>query len=276
MPSTYKGFDYETEEDETGEFVVKNELYNTNSIFNEETRPNLVFNIHYNFETEEVKFTEAGDQTTFERFTKIDPKKNNDGVHKYHAWRWSRDKIQNELADLKFEKTKEGAKVSTKIRDHSTTNLKDLISDITTNSGSAEVKDLFDGRKYFDYPKPIDLIKIFITQTGADDTILDFFAGSGTTAHAVMAQNAEDKENRRWIGVQLPEATAEDSEAYKAGYKTIAEIARERIRRASDKIGKGDIGFKAFALEQSNYRRWNVITDAEDEKKLLEQERLFV
>ena len=275
MPSTYKGFDYETEEDEAGEFVVKNELHNTNSIFNEETRPNLVFNIHYNFETEEVKFTEVNDQTTFEKFAKIGPKKNNDGVHKYHAWRWSRDKIQNELANLKFEKTREGAKVSTKIRDHKTTNLKDLISDITTNSGGAEVKDLFDGHKYFDYPKPIDLIKIFTTQTESDDTILDFFAGSGTTAQAVMAQNAEDGGNRKWICVQLPEATDEDSEAYKAGYKTIAEIARERIRRAGAMIGKGDIGFKALTLEQSNYRRWNVITDADDEKKLLAQEKLF-
>ena len=147
------------------------------------------------------------------------------------------------------------------------------------NQANKELQELFGaGRVPFDTPKPTKLIQRLLqlgTEKNEDDVALDFFAGSGTTAHAVMAQNADDGGNRKWICVQLPEATEKDSEAYKAGYKNIAEIALERIRRAGEKIGKGDIGFKAFALEQSNYRRWNVITDADDEKKLLAQEKLF-
>jgi adenine-specific DNA-methyltransferase len=134
------------------------------------------------------------------------------------------------------------------------------------------------GGDYFEHPKDETIIAAlveYISQNDRNGIYLDFFAGSGTTAHAVMAQNAEDGGNRKWICVQLPEVTDEDSEAYKAGYKTIVKIARERIRRAGKKIGKGDIGFKALALEQSNYRRWNTITDADDEKKLLAQEKLF-
>jgi adenine-specific DNA-methyltransferase len=130
MPSSYKGFNYEAESDEGGDFVVKNELYNTNSAFNEETRPNLVFNIHYNFKTKEVKFTDANVAETFPGFTKISPKKNNDGRHKYHAWRWSKDKIVNELSDLKFVETEDGAKIYTKIRSYLSTALKDIITDI--------------------------------------------------------------------------------------------------------------------------------------------------
>lgn len=93
MPSSYKGFDYDVKEDEAGYFVVKNELYNTNSRFNEETRPNLVFNIHYNFKTGEIRFSEVDEEVDFEGFVKIPPKENNDGVHRYHAWRWSKERI---------------------------------------------------------------------------------------------------------------------------------------------------------------------------------------
>lgn len=130
----------------------------------------------------------------------------------------------------------------------------------------------------FTNPKPVSLIKYLInmvTHTEASATILDFFAGSGTTAQAVMDLNAEDKGNRKCICVQLPEETEEGSEARKSGFKNIPEIARERIRRAGKKIGKGDIGFKALALEKSNYRQWNILTDKDDPKKLLEQSALF-
>jgi adenine-specific DNA-methyltransferase len=88
--------------------------------------------------------------------------------------------------------------------------------------------------------------------TSENDIILDFFAGSGTTAHAVMAQNAADGGNRQWILVQLPEKTEEDSDAFKAGYKTIADIAKERIRRAVEKL-EDKTGFKVFKLAESNY-----------------------
>lgn len=90
---------------------------------------------------------------------------------------------------------------------------------------------------YFDYPKPVSLMKYLSKMYSCKDSlILDFFSGSATTAHAVMQLNAEDGGNRHFIMVQLPEETAEDSEAYKAGYKNICEIGKERIRRAGTKI----------------------------------------
>jgi adenine-specific DNA-methyltransferase len=106
-----------------------------------------------------------------------------------------------------------------------------------TQGATQDLKKLFDNVKYFDYPKPVGLIKKCLQiATKNDDLILDFFAGSGTTAHAVMALNAEDGGDRKCISVQLPEPCDEKSEAYKAGYKTIADIAKERIRRAGQKI----------------------------------------
>jgi adenine-specific DNA-methyltransferase len=100
-----------------------------------------------------------------------------------------------------------------------------------------DVRDLFDGKKVFDFPKPVGFIsKILQISTDSTDVILDFFAGSGSTAHAVMNLNKEEKAKRKYICVQLPELTDEKSEAYKAGYKTIAEISKERIRRAGKKI----------------------------------------
>lgn len=271
MPSSYKGFNYEAERDEDGDFVVKNELYNTNSAFNEETRPNLVFNIHYNFKTKEVKFSDANESTDFTGFVKIPPKQNNDGRHKFHAWRWSKEKIANELSDLKFVENGEGVKIYTKIRDYLSTSLKDIITDITTSNGASDLKELYDGAKYFDYPKPVDLIKIFLSQMEDDGIALDFFAGSGTTAHAVMALNAEDKGTRKFVLVQLPEALDKDSEAFKAGYKTIADLAIDRIRRANKKLSGS--GFKVFRLGESNYPENNF--DYDPEKSEEENQKAF-
>ena len=121
---------------------------------------------------------------------------------------------------------------------------------------------LFDGKKYFDYPKPVTLIERCLQlYSDKDSIILDFFSGSGTTAHAVMQLNAEDGGNRQYIMVQLPEETPEDSEARKAGYKTIPEIAKVRIRRAGKKIKEEsplttadlDTGFRVFRLDEGNY-----------------------
>ena len=134
-------------------------------------------------------------------------------------------------------------------------------NDIYTRNGSKELSDLFEN-KYFDFPKPTLLIKDFIKQTTTDnDIILDFFSGSATTAHAVMQLNAEDGGNRRFIMVQLPELTDEKSEAFKAGYKNICEIGKERIRRAGAKIKEQnanvDTGFKVFKLDTSNLVKWD-------------------
>lgn len=139
------------------------------------------------------------------------------------------------------------------------------------------------GKKIFSTPKPVRLTKRMLEiATGEDAIVLDFFAGSGSTAHAVMQLNAEDGGNRKFICVQLPEACDKDSEAYKAGFATIADIGRERIRRAAKKIaeeskgkldfdgGTLDLGFKAFRLEESNFKPWRgVFKDAAELEQAL-------
>jgi adenine-specific DNA-methyltransferase len=128
--------------------------------------------------------------------------------------------------------------------------------------GTSEIQELFGG-KIFSFPKSTILLKSLINQVAGDgDIILDFFVGSGTTAHAVMQLNSEDGLNRQCISVQLPEATEEKSDAHKAGYNNIAEISKERIRRAGKKIkednaGKDgieslDIGFRVLKIDSSN------------------------
>jgi len=106
----------------------------------------------------------------------------------------------------------------------------------------------------FDNPKPLKLIQTCLKIANLkDDIILDFFAGSGTTAHAVMELNQEDGGNRKYILVQLPEATEQNSEAYKAGYKKISDITKERIKRVIKKLDYKD-GFKSYKLDSSNFQ----------------------
>lgn len=147
----------------------------------------------------------------------------------------------------------------------------------TTNTeGAREVRDLLEG-KVFDFPKPVQLLKTLITQgTNSDSVVLDFFAGSGTTAHAVMALNAEDGGSRRCISVQLPEPTGENSEARNAGFTSISAIARERIHRAGNKIleenaaildGRDqplDVGFRAYKLTDTNFTKWKADSGLSD------------
>lgn len=125
------------------------------------------------------------------------------------------------------------------------------------------LKKLFDGKSFFDYPKSVELIKRCIQLYSNESSItLDFFSGSATTAHAVMQLNAEDGGKRKFIMVQLPEKTDEKSEAFKAGYKNICEIGKERIRRAGEKIKEEaglngqdlDIGFRVLKLDSSNMK----------------------
>ena len=131
-----------------------------------------------------------------------------------------------------------------------------------SQDATKDLAKIFDGKKYFDYPKPVELIKRCISiYSDPDSIVLDFFSGSGTTAHAVMQLNAEDGGHRKFICVQLAEETPEDSEARKAGYKTIPDIAKERIRRAATKIKEEnplttnslDTGFRVFRLDSSNF-----------------------
>ena len=142
-----------------------------------------------------------------------------------------------------------------------------------SQSASQELKKLFDEKAFFDYPKPVNFIQRMLElYSNADSIIMDFFSGSGTTAHAVMQLNAEDGGSRRFICVQLPEETDEKSEARKAGFDTIAEIAKERIRRAGRQISDGlqsgqnvDTGFKVFKLAESGFKQWRQPGQADTE-----------
>ena len=131
-----------------------------------------------------------------------------------------------------------------------------------SQDGTKEVTDIFE-RKIFSFPKPSSLIKFYLTILhDSSALVLDFFSGSATTAHAVMQLNAEDGGNRKYIMIQLPEKTDEDSEAFIAGYKNICEIGKERIRRAGKKIKEEsplttedlDVGFRVFKCADSNMK----------------------
>ena len=256
MPDTYKGFNKDVRRDERGEFAVGDTLYNHNRKFNEETRPNLVFSIFYNPETEEIVPGDIGEKK--EGFVELLPHSNGDGVHKYHAWRWSRNKIINESYDLiVLPNSKDGYEIYTRIRDFNTTLLKDLITNIS--NGDTEVQKLFGGKKYFDYPKSVDLIKTLIGAiSDSDSIIMDFFSGSGTTAHAVMELNAEDDGNRKFIMVQIADELDSKSVAYKDGFRTLCDIGEERIRKAGsvvkDKKDKVDCGFRVLKIDSSNMK----------------------
>lgn len=138
-----------------------------------------------------------------------------------------------------------------------------------TEHGTKEIRELF-GQQVFSYPKPTSIIKHFVSCIDDPNAlILDFFAGSATTAHAVYELNAQDGGNRRFILVQLPEKCDKNSDAYKAGYETISEIGKERIRLASKKVASDfkesiternkpiDFGFKVFKLIESNFKEWD-------------------
>lgn len=146
----------------------------------------------------------------------------------------------------------------------STETIKSILKDIPdTQIARKEMETLFGSQDIFSYPKTIELTRLFAKLATTDnDIILDFFSGSGTTAHAVMQLNAEDGGHRKFIMVQLPEKTDEKSEAYKAGYKNICEIGKERIRRAGRKIKEDsplttqdlDIGFRVLKCDTSNMK----------------------
>lgn len=145
-----------------------------------------------------------------------------------------------------------------------TTSIKSVLKDIPdTQKARKEIEELFASQDIFSYPKTIAIPKLFsklVTNLKENDIIMDFFSGSATTAHAVMQLNAEDGGHRKFIMVQLPEVCDEKSEAYKAGYKNICEIGKERIRRAGEKIKADnplttqdlDIGFRVFKVDSSN------------------------
>ncbi len=180
---------------------------------------------------------------------------------KQSCWRWGKKKVKEQYNELVFK----NGKVYTKYYRPSGVTPRSLLIDAVygrTESGNDDIKALF-FQNPFSYPKPVLLLKHLVS-IGADfdSLVLDFFSGSSTTAHAVMQLNAEDGGNRKFIMVQLPEKKEEKSEAYKAGYKNICEIGKERIRRAGKKIKednkdkegieKLDTGFRVLKLDSSN------------------------
>lgn len=220
-------------------------------------------------------------------------------------WRLGKDKFKELQSQhlVVFEKQTDGRVEAYKIipKGSKTETAQDSILNAdtvkTTAHGSREIKKLFNFN-IFDYPKPTTLLSYLISISCQDGFILDFFSGSGTTAHAVMDLNREDGGKRKYICVQLSEQCDKKSEAYKEGYKTIADISRERIRRASNKIKEGiasakekekeqivfepkkeeaeiDLGFKVLKLSESNFKQWKQIK-GKDAKALAEQMKLFV
>ena len=192
-----------------------------------------------------------------------------------YCWRFSQERFAELVADNRIWFGKDGSNVPRYKR--FLTEVKDRITPMTlwlreevgdSQSASRELKALFDNQALFDYPKPVGLIRRCLELlTEGDDLILDFFAGSGTTGHAVLELNAQDGGNRRFLLVQMPEEVSAESEAYKAGYQTVADITRARLAKVSARLratqagqlpltNAPDTGFRAYRLAPSNFRAW--------------------
>lgn len=187
-----------------------------------------------------------------------------------YCWRLSKEKFKEFVKDNRIWFGKDGNNVPSIKR--FLTEVKQSITPMTiwkysevghSQDAKQNLKKLFDGKSFFDYPKSVELIKRCIQlYSNESSIIIDFFSGSATTAHAVMQLNAEDGGKRKFIMVQLPEKTDEKSEAFKAGYKNICEIGKERIRRAGEQIKEEaglngqdlDIGFRVLKLDSSNMK----------------------
>lgn len=217
--------------------------------------------------------------------TSVYPEDNNSG--RKACWRWSQEKLQWGISNdyIVFRKDKDGVWiVYTKQylhydnegnQIHRKQRPLGLILKYSTTQGAKQIKDLFN-KPIFDYPKDPGLLHYLVSlSTSPDSLILDFFSGSATTAHAVMQLNAEDGGKRKYICVQLPEETPKDSPASKAGYNTICEIGKERIRRAGAKIQAEhpeatiDTGFRVLRLDSSNMK------EVYFEPAALSQENIF-
>lgn len=241
-----------------------------------EDRPEMFFPIWVNPEDSSISLTYVED------WEEVIPKKS-DG--REGRWMWGKQKCINESNRLVAKLVSTRREFDIFVKDYlnkdgeqRTRKYKTIWSDKILNNqiGTQEVKAILGG-DYMSFPKSTEYIKTIIqTGTSFSSLILDFFSGSATTAHAVMQLNAEDGGNRQYIMVQLPEETPEDSEARKAGYNTIPDIAKERIRRAGKKIKEEsplttadlDTGFRVFRLDEGNYE------DVKRSPKEFKQEQL--
>lgn len=188
-------------------------------------------------------------------------------------WLWSKERVMEALKndDIEIVMGKDGWVVSSKqyLREEDGSirpaKMLSIIDDVYTQHGTNEMIQIMGNAKIFQYPKPSAFIKklVSVVTESKDEYVMDFFSGSAATAHAVMQLNAEDKGHRKFIMVQLPEVTDEKSEAYKAGYKTICEIGKERIRRAGQKIQEERL--EAIALSKHEWDQTTFYVEHKEE-----------
>ena len=267
--ATYQYFD------EIGGFNLKG-LRNRNvKAFNSTNRPNLRYPFYVDINHPDQNNLFPVTTIANNNYVKVEASII-DGLES--VWRWGKETSEQKKSQLTAYKGPDGIiRIFQKERKLTQTAKTVWIDKrFISNKGTKESIDLL-GKGIFDYPKPLKLVEQ-ILQIGSEEEsiILDFFSGSSTTAHAVMQLNAEDCGNRKYIMVQLPEETPEDSEARKAGYDTIPEIAKERIRRAGKKIKeesplttqKLDTGFRVFRLADSNFEEVKKAPEEYDQSQL--------
>ena len=254
--------------DEISGFELR-ELRNRNIKFNKENRRNLYYPFYINAHNPDENGLFEIDVEPHAGWTELYPLESQ-GIDT--VWRWGKPKsIENLNINIKAKPMKNGSyQIVEKYREAGMM-ARSVWWDKDTNTekGTLLVKGMFQ-EKVFDYPKPIEMLVRFMQiGTGEDDLVLDFFAGSSSTAHATMQLNVEDGGNRRFIMVQLPEPTPEDSDARKAGFNTISEISRKRIALAGAKIKSDsglmaqnlDVGFRAYKLVDTNFAKWHVTSE---------------
>ena len=256
-----KMVDEYNKEDEVGKYRAIG-LRNRNQSFNPQTRPNLYFPLYVDPKTQKVSTVKDGTYTD-----EVWPDAP-DGTKT--CWTWMRTKVEKENNLVIAERSGDEWRIFRKdylmSEDGSvaTTLVKSLWTDNTINNdyGKKSIKELFGGN-IMSFPKSPELIKkLIMIGMQKNDIIMDFFSGSATTAHAVMQLNAEDNGTRKFIMVQLPEEVDEKSDAYKAGYKNICEIGKERLRRAGAKVKADsplttqglDVGFRVLKCDTSNMK----------------------
>ena len=232
------------------------ELRNRNIAFNKDNRPNLYYPFYINENRELDNGLLEISLEAKDGFVSILPKESQ-GVQT--VWRWGKEKAKENLnINIAAKKMKDGGYMivekyrKSDVMARSVWNTKDDNSE----KGTLLLKELFNGKKLFDFPKSVNMIKKILEMGMNENSIvLDFFSGSGTTAHACMQLNAEDGGHRQYILVQLSERLKENKTAYNEGYRTIDEIGRERIKLAATKIKEDtsadiDYGFKLYRLEE--------------------------
>lgn len=251
--------------DELGGFELR-ELRNRNIKFNKENRPNLYYPFYVDTSSADNNGLHNISLEPIDDWFKLYPLESQ-GINT--VWRWGKPKSESNInVNIKAKPMKNGSFMIVEKYRESRMMARSVWWDKDTNTekGTLLVKELLNG-KMFDYPKPVEMLMRLCemgTKFNSNDIILDFFAGSSSTAHAVMKMNEKDGGNRKFIMVQLPEKTDEKSEAYKAGYKDICEIGKERIRRAGKKIIEEnkdkpgienlDIGFRVLKCDSTNMK----------------------